>query len=110
MQKKMKLLCLGASFFVSASAMPATICEIKLKELQGDAIAAKYEQLPQAQKSNFLAQLSLEQQLSLMAARSGHQLGAAIANNMGTEYKKTLSDIFEEKKQAFIKECGFMLQ
>lgn len=87
-----------------------TFCDTQLKELKDYAIAAKYEKLPSEQKANFFAQLSNEQKLALMAFQSTFTAGSALLNAIGSDYKKSIADIFQDKYLEFKKQCGFMLQ
>jgi hypothetical protein len=87
-----------------------THCEYQLKELRQYALAAKYEQLPAAQKPHFMAQLSPAEQLGLMGLQSGHNLGAGTAAMLGGGKASTLTDQFNLKTEEFKRSCGFMLK
>jgi subtilase family serine protease len=95
---------------IGVAANAQTFCEHQYKELQGYALAAKYESLPEDQRAHFLASLTTEQNLGLMASRSGHQLGAAINNSLGGNYRDSMTDVFNRKLAEFKTKCGFMLR
>ena len=86
------------------------LCNAQLKELREYAMASRYEQLPESQKPNFMAQLSPADRLGLMGAISGHKLGTAINNAAGGDYRSTITDVFNRKTEEFKKSCGFMLK
>lgn len=87
-----------------------TFCDYQYSELQKYGLAAKYEQLTPEQRVHFQAQLSPEQSLGMMAARSAHQLGSAINNSVGGNYRDSMNDVFNRKLTEFRTKCGFMLK
>ncbi len=105
-----KLLLASCWVAVGAVANAQTFCERQYKELQDYALVVRYESLPEEQRPHFMAQLNLEQTLGLMASRSGHQLGAAINNSLGGNYRDSMIDVFNRKLAEFKTKCGFMLQ
>lgn len=101
-----------AIFLVAAGVVvnAQTFCDHQYKELTNYALAAKYESLPEEQRANFVAQLTADQTYGLMALRSGHQMGAAINNSLGGNYRDSMTDVFNRKLAEFKTKCGFMLK
>lgn len=108
MRVAISLLIVLSSFSQTVGAQ--TQCDYQQKELRKYALAAKYEQLPDAQRSNFMAQLPPAEQVGLMGLISGHNLGAGISNAAGSGYRSTITDVFNQKAEEFKRSCGFMLR
>jgi hypothetical protein len=108
MMKKMQTfrLVLAAISVTAFNAHAQSFCEYQLTELKKSHLLAKYEQMPEEQKSNFFATLSTEQRAYILGADLGVALGKAINQN----YSETYSDKFNREFEEFKKKCGFMLQ
>jgi hypothetical protein len=97
-----------AAFSHTASAQSS--CDYQQNELRQLGLAAKYEQLPPSQRGSFFSQLSPADQISVMSLSSGHNLGASVNNAAGGGYRRTITDVFNQKAEEFKKKCGFMLR
>jgi hypothetical protein len=94
----------------SISTQAQTPCDYQQNELRKLGLAAKYEQLPESQRSSFFSQLSPADQISVMGLSSGHNLGAGLNNAAGGGYSRSITDLFHQKSDEFRKKCGFMLR
>jgi hypothetical protein len=93
----------------SSAVNSKTYCDSQLEDLKAFALVAKYEQLPQEQKANYIAQLTSDERIGLMALQSSHQLGAALNKSLGI-YSDSVTDSYNKKFEVFKTKCGFMLK
>lgn len=104
---------LGLTFLfalLSANVSAQTYCDSQLADLKDYAMVARYEQLPEEQKSYFFAQLSTKQKSKLNILSSTHQFGSALNNSLGGNYNDSITDVFNRKYEEFKRKCGFMLK
>jgi len=85
-----------------------TYCDHERNELRKFGLAARYQQLPEGQRAGFFAQLSPADQMFVMGATAGHQMGSGINNAAGGGYSSSLVNVYNQKIQEYRSRCGSM--